>query len=57
VLRVAHAELVSGEPIPREHDAVRWLADDELDVVPWLPADLPFVAELRELLGSGRRDS
>jgi hypothetical protein len=42
-LRVLLAELVEGEPIPTEHDAVRWLAPDELDEVPWLDADRPFL--------------
>jgi len=50
VLRVAVAALVKGEPIPHEHDAVRWLGPDELGDVDWLKADLPFVAELRALL-------
>ena len=46
-LRVAVAELVSGEPVPHEHDAIRWLGPDELDLVPWLAPDVPFLAELR----------
>jgi 8-oxo-dGTP diphosphatase len=49
-LRVAVAELVAGEPIPHEHDAVRWLAADQLDVVTWLEPDLPFLPELRRRL-------
>jgi 8-oxo-dGTP diphosphatase len=49
-LRVAVAELVEGEPIPHEHDAVRWLAADQLDLVAWLEPDLPFLPELRALL-------
>ena len=57
VLRAARARLVSGEPTPREHDAVRWLAADELAGVRWLPADVLFLAELRELLASGLLDS
>jgi 8-oxo-dGTP diphosphatase len=51
-LEVVTAELVGGEPVPSEHDAVRWLAADELDRVRWLPADVPFLAELALLLGS-----
>jgi 8-oxo-dGTP diphosphatase len=53
VLVVATAELVAGDPVPHEHDAVRWLGADELDDVDWLDADRPFLAELRDLL-SGR---
>jgi 8-oxo-dGTP diphosphatase len=51
-LRVATAELASGEPVPRpgQHDALRWLAPDQLDLVDWLPADQPFVGELTALL-------
>lgn len=49
-LRVAVADLVAGEPIPHEHDAVRWLAADEIDSVRWLEPDLPFLPELRERL-------
>ncbi len=52
VLRVWLAELVDGEPQPQplEHSALRWLAPDELDSVPWLPADAPIVADLADLL-------
>ena len=50
VLRAARVDLVSGEPDPREHDEVRWLAGDELDDVDWLDADRPFLAPLREIL-------
>jgi 8-oxo-dGTP diphosphatase len=46
-LEVVLAELVSGEPVPLEHDALRWLRGAELGSVPWLPADVPFLAELR----------
>jgi 8-oxo-dGTP diphosphatase len=50
VLRVWRATLVSGEPRPIEHRSVRWLSIDELDSVPWLPADAPIVAELAKTL-------
>jgi 8-oxo-dGTP diphosphatase len=51
VLRVFAATLLGGD-VPRalEHSAMRWLAADELDSVPWLPADKPIVAELPALL-------
>ncbi len=49
-LRVAVADLVDGEPVPHEHDAVRWLAAGQLDQVAWLGPDLPFLPELRERL-------
>jgi 8-oxo-dGTP diphosphatase len=50
LLRVALAALVEGEPVPTEHDEVRWLAADELDAVDWLDADRPFLTELSTLL-------
>lgn len=49
-LVVVTAELVRGEPVPREHQAVRWLRGDELDAVLWLTPDVPFLAELRQVL-------
>jgi mutator protein MutT len=48
------AELVDGEPVPHEHDAVRWLGPEELDDVDWLDADRPFLTELRERLLDGQ---
>lgn len=50
VLRVWRAELVSGEPQAIEHRSLRWLGPDEVDSVPWLPADAPIVAELARTL-------
>jgi 8-oxo-dGTP diphosphatase len=50
VLTVAVAHLYAGEPVPREHDAVRWLREEELEDVDWLDADRPFLAALRDLL-------
>jgi 8-oxo-dGTP diphosphatase len=50
LLQVLAAELVAGEPVPHEHDALRWLGPDELDAVTWLAPDVPFLAQVRELL-------
>ena len=50
VLRVALARLVAGEPLPGEHDVVRWLRPDQLDEVGWLPADVPFLPLIGEAL-------
>jgi 8-oxo-dGTP diphosphatase len=52
VLRVATAQLLDGEPGPREseHDELRWLTAQELDHVDWLDADRPFTGPLREVL-------
>jgi len=49
-LRVVSASLVGGEPIPHEHDAIRWLSRDELRIVDWLEPDLPFLPLIAELL-------
>lgn len=44
VLRVWTARLVSGEPRPlQDHDALRWLAPDQVWSVDWLAADVPAV--------------
>ncbi|WP_033340804.1 (deoxy)nucleoside triphosphate pyrophosphohydrolase [Catenuloplanes japonicus] len=51
VLRVYLAELTGdAEPRAIEHSELRWLSVDELDDVPWLPADEPIVRALREHL-------
>ena len=44
--------LAGGDPVPHEHDAVRWLRADELDEVTWAEADVPFLDPLRDLMGS-----
>ncbi|GAA4593112.1 NUDIX domain-containing protein [Actinoplanes octamycinicus] len=51
VLRVYAVEVLGGGvPEALEHSALRWLTVDQLDSVPWLPADVPIVAELPRLL-------
>jgi 8-oxo-dGTP diphosphatase len=45
-LTVALARIVAGEPVPHEHDAVRWLGPDELGDVDWLEPDRPFLEHL-----------
>jgi 8-oxo-dGTP diphosphatase len=52
-LHVWVARLVAGTPVPLEdHDAVRWLAAEELISVPWLAADQPYLALIRDLLAA-----
>nr|WP_068427141.1 (deoxy)nucleoside triphosphate pyrophosphohydrolase [Piscicoccus intestinalis] len=47
VIAVWVAQVAGGEPAPLDgHDAVRWLAPNELDVVPWLPADRVIVGAI-----------
>jgi 8-oxo-dGTP diphosphatase len=53
VLRVATARLVDDDPVPTEHDAVRWLRADQLDEVTWAGADVPFLDPVRRLLDMG----
>ncbi|GAA1476476.1 (deoxy)nucleoside triphosphate pyrophosphohydrolase [Nocardioides aestuarii] len=48
LLRVALATLVEGDPVPVEHDRLRWLGPDELDDVDWLEPDRPFLPVLRQ---------
>ncbi|MGW7357893.1 (deoxy)nucleoside triphosphate pyrophosphohydrolase [Streptomyces sp. NPDC054802] len=60
VLQVWTVRLVSGEPSPlQDHDALRWLAPEELDAVDWLDQDRPAVAAWarlrRERAGGGAR--
>jgi len=54
-LRAYVCDLVSGEPVPGEHDAVRWLGPEHLHEIPWLPADSGFVNALRDRLLDGER--
>ena len=50
VLRVWLAGIAVGEPRAIEHAALRWLTVDELHDVAWLPADLPIVDRLAEMM-------
>lgn len=50
VLRVWLAAITDGEPACREHAQLRWLTVDDLHDVHWLPADLPIVEKLAELM-------
>ena len=44
------ARVLEGDLVLREHEAARWLGPDELDSVPWLPADRAAVARLKACL-------
>jgi 8-oxo-dGTP diphosphatase len=45
------AEVVGGTPEPLEdHDELRWLERSDLRAVAWLPADLPIVERLEQML-------
>ena len=43
-------EVVSGELVLKEAEAARWLTKEELDSVPWLPADQILLAQIRPAL-------
>jgi 8-oxo-dGTP diphosphatase len=48
VLKIFAARLVDGSPRALEHAELRWLSRGNLGDVPWLPADAPIVAALRD---------
>ena len=41
------SQIIEGEFVLVEHEALRWLAPDELDSVDWLPADVEVVEALK----------
>jgi 8-oxo-dGTP diphosphatase len=55
LLRTWTGRVVAGEPEALEHSALRWLAMDELDDVPWIDADAPVLAALRAHLAAAGR--
>src|SRR5690606_23603271 len=42
-LTTFYCELISGEVTLTEHEAVLWLAPEELHSIEWAPADIPAV--------------
>ncbi len=50
LLRAYAATLVAGDPTPTDHQAIRWLAADDLGTVDWLPADRVLLPALHPLL-------
>ena len=40
-------EIISGEPILKEHEAARWLTREHLNEVKWLPADEIVLEKIR----------
>lgn len=52
-LRAYRAILTAGSPQPHDHRALRWITVDELDDLPWVPADRAWLADLAEALRSG----
>ena len=51
-LRAYAARLLSGEPQPHDHAALRWVSAAELHEVDWVPADRGFLPALTRLLAT-----
>lgn len=45
-LRAYEVSLRAGSPHPHDHQALRWVRADEIDVLAWVPADRAWAAEL-----------
>lgn len=51
VLRAYAVVQTGGTLHPHDHRALRWVSPDELDDLPWVPADRAWLPDLRALLG------
>lgn len=49
-LEVFRAEITSGELVPVEHAAVRWVGVEKIDELDWAEADVPVVGRVKELM-------
>lgn len=56
-LDVFVARLMEGEPVPREHVALRWARAEELGRFAWAAADVPVVKHVAARLGRGPQSS
>jgi 8-oxo-dGTP diphosphatase len=52
-LRAYRVAQTGGALHPNDHRALRWVSADELDDLPWVPADRAWVGELTRLLRNG----
>lgn len=41
-------KIQEGEPVLREHEALRWLKLEEMDAIRWLSADVEAIEKLKE---------
>lgn len=48
-LTLFHTDLPEGEPRALEHNALRWITVDEIDQLPFCPADQVFLERLKQL--------
>ena len=46
-LTTFYCRLVAGTPKLTEHASITWLRPDELESIPWAPADIPAIALIR----------
>lgn len=46
-LTTFYCRLVAGTPKLTEHASLKWLPPDELETIPWAPADIPALALIR----------
>lgn len=53
VMKCYWAEIVRGEPVLLEHEAIRWLGCNDLNEVNWLPADRILLEPIRRELSKG----
>ena len=47
-LTLFEAEITEGEPVPMEHNAIAWITPEEADDYPFVPADAPILARLKQ---------
>jgi 8-oxo-dGTP diphosphatase len=52
ILRAYQVSLISGQPQPHDHRALRWVPVEQLLEIDWVPADRGFLAALNRVLGS-----
>lgn len=43
-------EIVKGNLVLKEHEAARWLNEEQLDEVEWLPADVTLIEKIRKTM-------
>lgn len=53
ILRAYLVTRTGGSVQPRDHRALRWVTAEELDGLPWVPADRGWVPDLTAALRSG----
>ncbi|MFG0217117.1 (deoxy)nucleoside triphosphate pyrophosphohydrolase [Brevibacillus porteri] len=40
------AKVISGTPVPKEHEKLEWVGKEDLMKLEWAPADLPTISKL-----------